>query len=137
MLNKLHKRELLRQILVFGVVGVCATLTHYLVALGSVTYLSIPVYLANLLGYLTAVGVSLYGHARFSFKMTVNKSLLNKFILVSVGTFLGSEILLFVMESELSLPHEISLGVVVVTIPVISFILNKFWVFTHKNPLSP
>jgi hypothetical protein len=49
-----------------------------------------------------------------------------------VSTFLFSECILRILEKSTQLDHRISIGIVVVTIPVISYILNKFWVY--KSP---
>ncbi len=128
----LISKELIRQVLCFGVIGILATLTHYFVALGS-SYVIPYIYLANLIGYLCAVGVSYFGHGLITFKVALNRRLLGKFTLVSVLTFLTSEVVLYILINIYMQPKEISFAVVALTIPVISFVINKFFVFTH-NP---
>ena len=127
-------KELARQTFFFALVGIAATLTHYCVALLLTKTEVLSVYWANLAGYLTAVCVSYFGHGHLTFKVELNHAILKKFVIVSISTFLASEGILFALENYLQLKHEISLAVVVVTIPFISFVLNKFWVFTHKHP---
>lgn len=51
-------RKILRQLAVFGLVGLTATLTHYLVALGAHEIFGFNLYAANLAGYACAAGVS-------------------------------------------------------------------------------
>ena len=123
--------QTLRQLVVFGIVGVTATLTHYLVALFCHEVLGINLYLCNLLGYTSAVTVSYFGHGRFTFQVNLNRQIFRRFVLVSVTTFLASECILAALEQALRLPHRLSLAVVVLTIPLITFILSKMWVFTH------
>lgn len=53
--------------------------------------------------------------------------------MVSIATFLASEGLLAGLEAGLHLPHRRSLAVIVLTIPAISFLLNKLWVYRHPE----
>ncbi|WP_246434657.1 GtrA family protein [Teredinibacter haidensis] len=127
------KRELIVQLLVFGVVGVTATLTHYFTALISHEWAGIDLYFANLIGYVSAVMVSYFGHGRFTFKQELDLQVFLRFALVSVSTFFCSELILLALETFLQLSHRVSLGVVVCTIPVITFVLSKMWVFRARK----
>ncbi|SMF03684.1 Putative flippase GtrA (transmembrane translocase of bactoprenol-linked glucose) [Alteromonadaceae bacterium Bs31] len=131
-------RELIVQLMIFGVVGVTATLTHYFTALLSHELGGIDLYLANLFGYVAAVMVSFFGHGRFTFKQELNWGVFVRFSIVSVSTFFCSELILLGLEKGLDLPHRISLAVVVSTIPLITFVLSKLWVFRppaqRENP---
>lgn len=120
---------ILRQLLVFGMVGVVATATHYLVALACHEGLGINLYAANLAGYGTAVALSYIGHGKLTFQAVLNQSVLQRFLAVSLAVFLTSEGLLAALEAGLQLPHRLSLAVVVLIIPCITFVLNKFWVY--------
>lgn len=122
-------KALILQIITFGCVGVIATLVHYCVALALSYYDVVVVYLANVVGYLSAVGVSLFGHSFFTYKKKITQTIVTRFIVVSLSTLLLSECILFVLERWLSLPHAISLAIIVSSIPVLTFILNKFWVY--------
>jgi putative flippase GtrA len=125
-------RKLVRQLVVFGMVGVFATLTHYLVALFFHEILNVNLYVCNLIGYCSAVTVSYFGHGMLTFQVNLNHSVFVRFVVVSVTTFLVSEGILAVMENTLQFSHRISLAVVVLTIPLITFILSKAWVFRHS-----
>lgn len=122
-------RELIVQLFVFGLVGVTATLTHYFVALFSHEVGGLDLYLANLAGYCSAVAVSYFGHSLLTFRRELNLKVFFRFVVVSVSTFLCSELLLFGLEQGLALPHRVSLAVIVCVIPVITFVLSKLWVF--------
>ncbi|HEX7026666.1 MAG TPA: GtrA family protein [Gammaproteobacteria bacterium] len=130
-------RKLLRQLLVFGAVGVVATATHYLVALGCHEALLVNLYAANLAGYGAAVAVSYVGHGKFTFQAELNRSVLRRFVLVSLAAFFASEGLLAALETRLQLPHRVSLAVVVMIIPAISFVLNKLWVYRETHASHP
>lgn len=119
----------LREVIAFGFVGGLATVTHYVCALTANEWLQLPLYLANLIGYLCAVGVSFIGHSKVTFQVDMSHSLFRRFCLMSVATFGLSEVLLWSLESGLELQSRIVMLIVVVTIPAISYLLNKFWVY--------
>ena len=124
-------RALLLQLVVFALVGVVATLTHYFVALGAHEVLSLHLYAANLAGYISAVGVSYVGHGKLTFQADLNKQVFRRFVIVSISTFLASEAILITLETGLHLPHRVSLAIVAAIIPAIIFTLNKLWVYRH------
>jgi len=123
-------KELIRQLLVFGCVGVAATATHYFIALGANRFGQVDLYLANILGYVSAVAISYFGHGRFTFKQTLNWAIFTRFVVVSLGALGTSELLLLALQKTLAPPEYISLAVVVCTIPVLTFIMSKLWVFS-------
>lgn len=125
-------RNNIKEIFFFGVVGVFATVTHYICALMAHEQVHLNLYAANLVGYLCAVAVSFIGHSLLTFNVGLKLKFLGPFVLVSVSTFLFSECILWILEKSIQLDHRISIGIVVVTIPVISYILNKCWVY--KSP---
>ncbi|MFL0808897.1 MAG: GtrA family protein [Agarilytica sp.] len=126
-------RELLRQIITFGVVGVTATLVHYFVALFFTEFFSVSVFASNILGYLSAVSVSLFGHSFYSFRKQITQRVVRRFVLVSISTLMGSEGVLYILHDVFTVHHRIALAVVVCTIPVITFFLNKFWVYSASH----
>lgn len=139
MINLLRRhlnRALIVQLAIFGVVGVSATLTHYFVALLSHERALVPLYFSNILGYCAAVAISFFGHGKLTFRRELDLGVFLRFVVVSITTLGVSELLLFIMETWLVLSHRISLAVVVCTIPVITFLLSKLWVF-RKPAVQP
>ena len=126
-------REVFRQVVTFGIVGVVATLVHYLVALFFTDLIHVSVFVANILGYACAVSVSLFGHSIFSFRKKITRLVAGRFVVVSLSTLGASEGVLFFLHESLGLHHRIALAVVVCTIPVITFFLNKFWVYASEH----
>ena len=104
-------------------------MVHYCVALALSHFDIVVVYMANIAGYLCAVGVSLFGHSFFTYKKKITKQIVSRFVVVSLSTLALSEGILFVLEHWLALPHAISLAIIVSSIPVLTFVLNKFWVY--------
>ncbi len=119
----------MRQLIVFGCVGVAATLVHYCLALFLFSVLGVNILFANLLAYITAVGVSFFGHAFLTFKVPASKGNLVRFVTVSISAFLGSQGVLALLELWGRAPPELNLVFVVVIVPMISFFLNKAWVY--------
>ena len=124
-------KALILQIITFGCVGVIATLVHYGVALALSHYGLLAVYFANVVGYLCAVGVSLFGHSFFTYKKKITSTIVTRFVVVSLSSLALSLCILFVLERWLALAHSISLAVIVLSIPVLTFIVNKFWVYAE------
>jgi putative flippase GtrA len=127
--------QILRQVFYFGAVGLTATITNYIAAILFHEHFGFNLYAAQFAGYCLAVMISLFGHSRLTFNAKLTTSVLTRFIVVSLTTLLLSELLLLLFEILLSLSHRISLFVVVSTIPVITFILSKLWVFQER--MSP
>lgn len=123
----------LREILCFALVGVAATAVHYLVALIAVEALHMSVYVANLSGYICAVAVSYFGHGKLTFRAHLDYSVFRRFVLVSLITFCASELFLLGLEMFLHLSHRLALAFVVLFVPAVSFVLNKFWVYRHPD----
>lgn len=122
-------REHVFQIMKFGVVGVFATLTHYFSALFVVEVVGLGIYVANLIGYCTAVFVSYFGHTLFTFKAELAGKGFLRFTIFSVLTFVGGQAVLFILKDFLHANDRWALAVTVVAIPVVSFFVNKFLVF--------
>lgn len=118
-----------RELFIFGLVGILATITHYFTALLFHDLLYTPLWLANLLGYLCAVPVSYKGHRIFTFRIQHSKDLLLRFIIISTATFTLSELILIVLEENYNWPAQNSLLIIVFSIPVLSYFLNRIYVF--------
>lgn len=125
--------KLLKQIFAFGCVGVVATVVHYSVALFFIEFVRINIFVANILGYAAAVLVSLFGHSVFTYKKKVNNHIAQRFVIVSLSTLAVSQGVLFLLEFQLELNHQTALAIVVLSIPIVSFFLNKFWVYTESH----
>jgi putative flippase GtrA len=125
--------QLKRQIFYFVVIGITATITNYVAALLFHEKLEINLYSAQLLGYCCAVGISLVGHSKLTFNTRLSSGVILKFIVVSVSTLWLSELLLYLLETLIVLSHRISLLIVVSTIPVMTFLLSKLWVFQART----
>ncbi|WP_299443116.1 GtrA family protein [uncultured Rhodospira sp.] len=113
----------------FGIVGVTATAVHYGVAYAVAAVFGY--YIGNVFGYLAAVGVSYLGHQRWTFKTERidHRRQLPRFIATSLGAVAASQGVLFVALSLFAWPDPLALAAAVATVPPITFLLTRFWVF--------
>ncbi len=126
-------RKVLRELFFFCMVGGVATVTHYIVAVVAVEWLSFPVYVGNTIGYMCAVCVSFYGHSKATFNKPMTKNNFIRFIIASLSTLLLSQLVLFAIIHTLALTPRVSLALVVFYIAVQGYLLNKFWVYRESN----
>jgi len=80
----LKLRSEIFRVLRFGMVGAAATLTHSAVYLLIVTLTAIAPGIANVLAYFCALGVSLFGHSRVTFRVAVSYVRAAKIVAVSL-----------------------------------------------------
>ncbi len=126
-------REFIRQVITFGFVGVAATATHYVVALLLTDFTTVGVLLANIFGYCAAVSISIFGHSAFTYRKKITATVVRRFVVVSLSALAASEAVLYILVSCFDVHHRIALAVVVAIIPVVSFFLNKFWVYAASH----
>jgi putative flippase GtrA len=122
-----------REVICFGLVGVTATLVHYVIALLAIEAVQVNIYVGNLTGYLCALSVSYFGHGKLTFRAALCHNVFRRFACVSLLTFCASELLLAGLENSLHLSHRIAMAIVVICVPAVSFALNKFWVYQHPS----
>jgi putative flippase GtrA len=121
----------LRQIAAFGCVGCLALAVHY-----TVVTLLVPIGLgplvANVAGFLCALGISFAGHERWSFRANgPRRRRMHRFTVVAVGGFLASESLYWSMLRFTDLSYRASLPIVLGTVAVLTFVSSKYWAFSN------
>ena len=129
---RIQKREyMIHRLTKFGVVGIVATVSHYLVAL-SLSKL-VGVFCANAVGYAGGMCVSYIGHHNLTFAGTKgalpHHQAISRFVAASAIGFITSQGILYLAVSLLHLPDWLGLGLVVIAVPIITFLLYQFWVF--------
>jgi putative flippase GtrA len=132
--------DAVKQFLRFAIVGGGATLTHISTLVSLVELAGFPPVLANAMAFLTAVGLSFFGHCYWTFRPQAShpapcpprKVMFAKFVSVGiVGLGLNSLIAYIVVEM-LSASYVYALVLVVTAVPVLLFFLSKCWVFHVK-----
>ncbi|WP_099864273.1 GtrA family protein [Pararhizobium haloflavum] len=124
----------LRQISTFAGVGVAATLVHYLTALA--LSLMMPIAYANPFGFGAAFFVSYFGHLHLTFRLDPSErrhaQRLPRFFLTAFSGFLIGQAILVALTSIDVLPGPAALAIAVFTVPVITFVASRLWVFRVK-----
>lgn len=123
----------MREIVIFGAVGILATLTHYLSAIFTIEAFGWDVMVANVFAYCMAVGVSFFGHSVLTFRAAMSRGRFVKFITVSLSALAVSQGLLWLLTSAAIFGHRINMLAVVCVVPVYSYFLNKFWVYKRPH----
>lgn len=119
------------QVMRFGIVGVAATMVHMSAAFTLFYIAFIPAVLANALAFLVAWCVSYTGQVGWTFKGRGgghHKSA-PKFFVVSLLGFMLNLIIVWVMADIMKVPFYVAVLSVVVSVPILTFVLSKYWVF--------
>jgi len=135
----LIKNSLAKQGLRFGIIGICSAVTHisiYLV-LGRPDALN-PL-IANLIGFIFAFVVSFTGHRYWTFNTQTTNSGIHWFQYMPrfiTTTLLGlglNTLIVYLIVFKLGMAYGYAVPFMLTIVPVVTFILNKLWVFRAKN----
>jgi putative flippase GtrA len=121
--------NLLLEGLRFGSVGLCAT-GIYLVTAVLADSAGLTPQFANALGYCVAAGVSFLGHFHWTFGKRANHaSALARFLMVLAGGYLTTSAIMHVAISWFGTPFWMALTLVVLVVPGLSWLSNRYWAF--------
>ncbi len=127
--------KLLAQVSWFVVVGCVAAATHWAVAVLCVEQLGLAPLLANVVGWLVAFNVSLFGHYHLTFKhqRAPWKRAAARFFGVALLAFGLNELAYAVLLQATTLRYDLALALVLVGVAVLTFVLSRFWAFRHPD----
>ena len=114
--------------------GVCllATLAHAVTALFVSAALSTSTQLANLAGFAVAASISYFGHACVTFeKPGVHAARMLRFLALALAGLAQSSAITALVCSGMGESLAAAQLVVVTTVPLISFLGSKYWVFSQ------
>jgi putative flippase GtrA len=119
-------RALIGEAARFGLVGAAATGVHLAVAFGA-RGLGAEVFVANVIGFAAALGVSLAGHHHFSFRRRVGFARgAARFVPIALLAFaLNNGLLAALLSAFGSRFADLSLAIAIVAVPLISFVLAR------------
>jgi putative flippase GtrA len=122
---------LLQQLIRFGIIGVCAASTHFLLLVFWVEVGKLQPLIANIIAFLIAFQVSYWGHRGWTFSgtTTTHRVALPRLFLVCGVGFIANEGLYYIFLEILDLPYQLALIIVLAILPIANFILGKLWVF--------
>ncbi len=127
---KLKKVLLCYRLIRFGITGALATLTHLVIAFSILYFTNLSVWFANLIGFLCAFCLSYLMQTLFVFKKVLSFSNLSRFFTVQFSALICSQSL-----SELigTANHYLQVILVVIAIPLITYIIHKIWTFKEQT----
>lgn len=117
----------------FGLVGVAATLTYYLLGILFVNILRLPIIAGNTAAFVISFGVSYLGQKAFTFQSRGNAiDQLWKFA-AAQGIGLGLNTGIVEAGTRLGLSYAIAMLPAIILVPPVVYLLCKFWVFRRKK----
>ncbi|QSX31181.1 GtrA family protein [Shewanella cyperi] len=126
----MSRPPLLKSLGRFALVGGGATFIHLLCALLFNEELLLSPFIANLLAFCCAVLFSYTGHYHWTFLSNGRHAVqLPKFLLLAVMGLLLNQLLVFGLNGYLGLPYRLVLLVIVLVMPLLSFVLSRRLVF--------
>lgn len=124
-------RSRISEILRFGVVGVAATVVHFTVLTLAVGRLHLLPAFANGVAFLCAVGVTYLGQSLWVFRGHAGRStaqMLRFAASLALG-FVANIAVMALATQGLGLDYRVGFLLGCVLVPVLSFFVNKLWVF--------
>lgn len=114
----------------FAVVGLSATATHVGVAALAHWIAGMPPQAANAAGFLAAAAVTYLGNHRWTFgRRARHRQALGRFPAMAAVSLAGSAAATWLATGPLGWGYGPALALVAVTVPALSFVIARVWVF--------
>lgn len=122
----------------YGIVGVVASVVHGVVSYIVVNNYNIYYLYAHSVGFIFGLFTAYLGHYFYSFKDDKNhRDRFPKFLVIAVVGFTIHEVGAFVLVDYNDLDYSTRvLPFLVVVVPIFTFLLNKFWVFSNPESVE-
>lgn len=121
-----------REIALFALIGVTNTLVHGLMLASGVEYLQLPLLVSHTFAFCVANLFSYVLNSRITFKTSLSAKRYVRFLtasLVALALTLG----IAAAADHLGVDYLYGFAMAVFTVPAVSFVLVKFWVFTQRR----
>ncbi len=109
----------------YGVVGGISTFIHFLFAFLYIYSINNSVFQSNIVGFLIAYVFSYLMQSKFVFEHKVNIEKAVKYFIVQFGALLMA----IAMSNLFEYKSYIRTVIIVVLLPLITFVIHKFWTF--------
>jgi putative flippase GtrA len=122
----------IKQLTRFGFVGLLATAVHASVGLGLSEGAGMQPFWANMIAFCCALGVSFFGQTQLTFPdSTADSAAFSRFVVVALSGLALNQLIVWVTTSILDIPYWMSLPIIFCTVPIVTFLLLKFWALKH------
>ena len=119
----------------YGIVGVVASIVHFVISYYTNKQLLIDPFIAHLLGFVFGLITAYIGHYFYSFKDNAKHSnRFPKFFIVSLTALVLHEGGVYVLVElyQLDYGHQV-LPLLLLSVPVVTFLMSKFWAFSEQK----
>lgn len=130
--SRFFSHPMLSQIWRFGIIGILASCWHFFMVYSLVDIFQLAPLIANIFAFFSAFIISYFGHSLWTFNQQQHEhpKTLKKFFLVASFGFILNETGYFLLLSYTPLSYLNSLLIVLIIVPIITFLLSKYWAFT-------
>lgn len=125
---------MLLQMVKFGLVGLGATAVHSAILLILVEILGIGPVLASIPAFLIALGISFLINHHWTFVAKgAYARYFSRYAAVSISGLILNIAIMYGTVSVLHQSYVVGLGVVIISVPALSFLLQRCWTFSDNN----
>ncbi len=116
----------------YGIVGVFASIAHFSVAYLAYEFLHLNFLLAHFMGFAFGLFTAYFGHYFYSFKDNEQHGKrFPKFLVTAIVALILHQGGAYLLVNQAQLDYSLQvLPLLVVSVPIVTFLLNKFWVFS-------
>ena len=124
-----------REGVVFLVVGLAATATNYVAAVGAAQVWKLGSIAAAIVGYLASLAISYFGNSWLTFRRPpLHGPQFARFMAISLAGLAVNLAVVFVGTKVLRWPFRVAEVPVVILVPAATFVMAKFWAFREPAP---
>lgn len=127
----LTEKLLAHRIVRFGLTGGLATLTHIVVAFALLRFLTTSVFIANLVGFGCAFGLSYLMQSLFVFQKSLSLKNAMRFFAVQFSALIISQLISELFQGTNSYLRVL---LVVFMIPLVTYFIHRFWTYNENAP---
>ncbi len=125
-------RRFRKRLGVFTLIGILATVVHFLTVFTTVHFFNFQPLFANIVAFLTAFLVSYYGHKHHTFAdLSYNQNSLLRYFQVALLGFAINEFLYYLFLTYLHIHYLLALLVVLMIVPGFTFLFSYHWAFAN------
>jgi len=121
-------KAITHRLMKFGVTGVGSTVIHIVVAMMFISILQTSTQLGNGVAFITATAFSYTVNTLWSFSNKINRRTAWRFIATSI-VGLGLTMVISTIADNLGLHYIIGIGLVVICVPIYSFVAHSLWTY--------
>lgn len=134
------ERRSVIEVIFFALIGIFASVCHFVVAIAVIEYIGLQIWLANIIGFACAFPISLAGHANLTFQAqhygreaAITKKATRRFLITAVTGGILNEAGVILLVELFDVPHRYAIGGMIVLVAGMIFLLSKFWAFKDKG----